>query len=55
MLRTPRVRSTPDPGLRSTRGRRVGKHWTVVRPVKDADLTAEDRAAAAGTRDARIP
>jgi hypothetical protein len=33
----------------------VGKHWTLVKPIKDADLTDEDRATAAQTRDARIP
>jgi hypothetical protein len=33
----------------------VGKHWTRVTPVKDTDLTDEDRAVAARTRDVRIP
>ena len=33
----------------------VGKHWTTVRPVRDADLTDEDRRVAAEHHDARIP
>jgi hypothetical protein len=33
----------------------VGKHWTSVKPVKDADLTDADREVAARTRDVRVP
>lgn len=33
----------------------VGKHWTRVTPVKVAELTDEDRAIAARTRDVRVP
>ncbi|HEX4493482.1 MAG TPA: hypothetical protein VH914_19925 [Acidimicrobiia bacterium] len=33
----------------------VGKHWTLVKPVKDTELTDEDRAIAARTRDVRVP
>ncbi len=33
----------------------VGKHWTVVAPVRDADLTAAERRFAAQHRDVRIP
>lgn len=33
----------------------VGDHWTLVAPVKDADLTEEDRRTAAEHRDVRIP
>jgi hypothetical protein len=33
----------------------VGHHWTIVKPVKDADLTPEDRARAAQTHDLRVP
>ncbi len=33
----------------------VGDHWSLVRPVRDADLTDEDRAIAARHRDVRIP
>jgi hypothetical protein len=33
----------------------VGKHWTLVKPVKEAELTDEDRAIAAQTRDVRVP
>lgn len=33
----------------------VGRHWTLVRPVKERDLTPEDRAAAAAHRDLPIP
>jgi hypothetical protein len=33
----------------------VGSHWTLVKPVKEADLTDDDRATAALTRDVRIP
>ncbi len=33
----------------------VGRHWTLVRPVKDSDLTDADRREAAEHHDARIP
>jgi hypothetical protein len=33
----------------------VGKHWTVVVPVKAASLSEEDRKSAAQHRDVRIP
>ena len=33
----------------------VGRHWTVVRPVKDSDLSEEDRLEAAAVHDIRIP
>jgi hypothetical protein len=33
----------------------VGHHWTVVRPVRDADLSARDRARAGAHRDVRLP
>ena len=33
----------------------VGRHWTLVTPVKNSDLTDEDRAMATATRDLRIP
>ncbi len=33
----------------------VGNHWTVVVPVRDADLTDEERRFAAEHRDIRIP
>jgi hypothetical protein len=33
----------------------VGKHWTLVKPVKDADLTVDERQFAAEHRDVRIP
>lgn len=33
----------------------VGRHWTVVRPVKDRDLTDEERLAASRHHDLRIP
>jgi hypothetical protein len=33
----------------------VGRHWTTVRPVKDADLTDEDRRLAAAHHDIRLP
>jgi len=33
----------------------VGRHWTFVRPVKDSDLTDEDRRVASENRDIRIP
>ncbi len=33
----------------------VGRHWTLVSPVKDSDLTDEDRRFAAETHDRRIP
>ena len=33
----------------------VGKHWSLVTPVKDADLTDDERRDAAEHRDIRIP
>lgn len=33
----------------------VGNHWTLVKPVKDADLTAEEREAAEHLHDVRLP
>jgi len=33
----------------------VGKHWTLISPVKESDLTADERRAAAQVRDIRIP
>lgn len=33
----------------------VGHHWTVVSPVKEANLTEEERRTAAEHRDARLP
>jgi hypothetical protein len=33
----------------------VGKHWSLIKPVKDADLTDEERQIAAQSRDVRIP
>lgn len=33
----------------------VGKHWTLVRPVKEADLSAQEVRFAAEHRDSRIP
>jgi len=33
----------------------VGRHWTVVVPVREADLSARQRRTAHGTRDLPIP
>ena len=33
----------------------VGRHWSLVTPVRDADLTAEDRLLAGAHHDIRIP
>ncbi len=33
----------------------VGKHWTLVTPVKDTDLSDEQRTQATGYHDVRIP
>jgi hypothetical protein len=33
----------------------VGEHWTLVAPVRDADLTDAERRLAAQCRDVRIP
>jgi hypothetical protein len=33
----------------------VGNHWSIVTPVKEAELTEEDRRVAHGTKDIRIP
>jgi len=33
----------------------VGKHWSIVTPVRRSDLTEEELRAASETRDIRIP
>ena len=33
----------------------VGRHWSLVTPVREASLSARDRLAAASHRDIRIP
>ena len=33
----------------------VGRHWTVVTPVKEADLSEDERRSAHDVRDIRIP
>jgi hypothetical protein len=33
----------------------VGRHWTVVRPVRDADLSARERIRARARHDVRLP
>jgi hypothetical protein len=33
----------------------VGKHWSIVTPVRESDLTEEDRRIAGDNRDIRIP
>jgi hypothetical protein len=33
----------------------VGKHWTIVKPVKDDDLSDVEKQSAAENRDIRIP
>jgi hypothetical protein len=33
----------------------VGKHWTLVTPVRDSELTDEDRQVASQHHDARVP
>jgi len=33
----------------------VGRHWTLVTPVRESELTEDERAAARQVRDARIP
>ena len=33
----------------------VGKHWSLVTPVKESDLTEEERQLAAQIRDVRLP
>ena len=33
----------------------VGNHWTLVKPVRDADLTSEEREAAEQIHDVRLP
>jgi hypothetical protein len=33
----------------------VGNHWTLVKPVKESDLTEDDLAQAKSVRDTRIP
>lgn len=33
----------------------VGRHWTLVTPVRESDLGEDERAAARQIRDARVP
>jgi hypothetical protein len=33
----------------------VGRHWTLVTPVRDSDLPEAERTAARQVRDARVP
>jgi hypothetical protein len=33
----------------------VGRHWSLVTPVRDADLSVQDRVLAASHHDVRIP
>jgi hypothetical protein len=33
----------------------VGNHWTLVHPVKESELTEQERTEAHGARDVRIP
>jgi hypothetical protein len=33
----------------------VGRHWSLVVPVREADLSVEDRLLAASQRDVRVP
>ncbi|HZQ80639.1 MAG TPA: hypothetical protein VFB25_01530 [Gaiellaceae bacterium] len=33
----------------------VGKHWSLVRPVKESELTPEQRAQAEAVKDIRLP
>jgi hypothetical protein len=33
----------------------VGKHWSIVTPVKEANLTAAEKRTAAGHKDIRLP
>ncbi len=33
----------------------IGKHWTLVKPVKESDLTEEELAQAKSVRDTRVP
>jgi hypothetical protein len=33
----------------------VGRHWTLVTPVRDSDLAEDERTAARQVRDARVP
>jgi hypothetical protein len=33
----------------------VGKHWSIVTPVRESDLSEEDRRIAGDNRDIRIP
>ena len=33
----------------------VGRHWTIVTPVKEADLSDQERRAARGRYDIRLP
>jgi len=42
-------------GLRRFQHCPVGNHWTLVTPVRDADLTSEDRRTAGEHHDIRVP
>jgi hypothetical protein len=33
----------------------VGRHWTIVTPVRDAELSAEERRLAHERKDVRLP
>lgn len=33
----------------------VGRHWTLVKPVKDSELSEEERLEAAAVHDVRVP
>jgi hypothetical protein len=33
----------------------VGKHWSLVTPVKDSDMSSKERRIASESRDVRIP
>lgn len=44
-----------DLGLARIQRCPVGHHWSIVIPVRDRDLTAEERRTAAGNRDIRLP
>ncbi|HEU5426522.1 MAG TPA: hypothetical protein VFU74_06605 [Actinocrinis sp.] len=42
-------------GMRRWQRCPVGKHWTLVSPVRDADLTDTERELAAHSHDVRVP
>ena len=44
-----------DLGLARLQHCPVGKHWTLVTPVRDSDLTDEERRVAGQYHDVRIP